>query len=183
MKKYDPEALKQKMIDTVAKIYQEKQEIKAASLDLSLSPNKVKKLLITGEVLIYPKTKQIQEFQKSGKPITGIQETMELNYSALRTYLPYTKVVYKMFEINQKAEGTEIISRGSPLWRYLRHRQQKIICVIILSFSSSIPFILSPVSILLHIEDWEIWGIHQRTFHQPSGEQQISGMELCADYL
>ncbi len=38
----------QKMIDTVAEIYQEKKEIKAAALDLPLPSNKVKKLLITG---------------------------------------------------------------------------------------------------------------------------------------
>ena len=102
-KEYDPEALMQELIDTVAEIYQEKKEIKAMALELSLPPNKVKKLLITGKVLAYPETKQIQELQKRGKTITEIQETMGLSYSALHTDLPYTKVVYKMSEISQNA--------------------------------------------------------------------------------
>ena len=50
-KEYNPETLMQELIDTVAEIYQEKKEIKATALELSLSPNKVKKLLITGKVL------------------------------------------------------------------------------------------------------------------------------------
>lgn len=94
----------QELIDTVAEIYQEKNEIKAMALELSLPPNKVKKLLITGEVLTYPETKQIQELLKLGKTITEIQETMGLSYSALHTYLPYTKVAYKMSDISQNAE-------------------------------------------------------------------------------
>lgn len=94
----------QELIDTAAEIYQEKKEIKATALELSLPPNKVKKLLITGKVLAYSETKQIQELLKRGKTITEIQETMGLSYSALHTYLPYTKVVYKMSEISQNAE-------------------------------------------------------------------------------
>ena len=103
-KEYDTEALMQELIDTVAEIYREKKEIKATALELSLPPNKVKKLLITGNVLAYPETKQIQELLKLGKTITEIQETMGLSYSALHTYLPYSKVIYKMSEISQNAE-------------------------------------------------------------------------------
>lgn len=103
-KEYDPEVLMQELIGTSAEIYREKKEIKATALELSLPPNKVKKLLITGKVLTYPETKQIQELLKLGKTITEIQETMGLSYSALHTYLPYKKVVYKMSEISQNAE-------------------------------------------------------------------------------
>ena len=94
----------QELIDIVAEIYHEKKEIKAAASELSLPPNKVKKMLITGKVLTYPETEQIQQFQKQGKTITEIQEIMGLSYSTLHTYLPYTKVVYKMSEISQNAE-------------------------------------------------------------------------------
>lgn len=103
-KEYVPEALMQELIDTVVEIYREKKEIKATALELSLPPNKVKKLLITGKVLAYPETEQIQELLKCGKTITEIQKTMGLSYSTLHTYLPYTKVVYKMSEISQNAE-------------------------------------------------------------------------------
>lgn len=103
-KDYDPEALMRKLIDTTAEIYQEKGEIKATALELDLPPGKVKKLLITGNVLSYPETKQIQDLIQQGKTMAEIQHMMGLSYSTLHTYLPYTKVIYKMSEISQNAE-------------------------------------------------------------------------------
>lgn len=103
-KDYDPEALMRELIDTAAEIYQEKKEIKATALELSLPPNKVKKLLITGNILSYPETDQIQELMQQGKAMTEVQQIMGLSYSALHTYLPYTKTAYKMSEISQNAE-------------------------------------------------------------------------------
>ena len=103
-KDYDPEALMRELIDTAAEIYREKGEIKATALELSLPPGKVKKLLITGNVLSYPETKQIQALVQQGKTMEEIQHMMDLSYSALHTYLPYSKVIYKMSEISQNAE-------------------------------------------------------------------------------
>ena len=103
-KDYDPEALMRELIDTAAEIYQEKGEIKATAQELDLPPGKVKKLLITGNVLSYPETKQIQDLLQQGKSMVEIQQMMGLSYSALHTYLPYSKVIYKMSEISQNAE-------------------------------------------------------------------------------
>ena len=58
-KDYDLEALMRELIDTAAEIYLKKGEIKATALELTLSPGKVKKLLITANILSYPETKQI----------------------------------------------------------------------------------------------------------------------------
>ena len=103
-KDYDPEVLMQDLLGTAVEIYQEKKEIKATALELSLPPNKVKKLLISGNVLSYPETKQIQDLLRQGKTMVEIQHVMGLSYSALHTYLPYSKVIYKMSEISQNAE-------------------------------------------------------------------------------
>lgn len=103
-KDYDPDALMRELIDTTAEIYREKGEIKATALELSLPPGKVKKLLITGNVLSYPETEQIQELLRQGKTMVEIQHMMGLSYSTLHTYLPYSKVIYKMSEISQNAE-------------------------------------------------------------------------------
>ena len=72
-KDYDPEALMQELIDTAAEIYREKREIKATALELDLPPGKVKKLLITGKVLTYPETKQIQALMRQGKTMAEIE--------------------------------------------------------------------------------------------------------------
>ena len=107
-KDYDPDALMRELIDTTAEIYREKGEIKATALELSLPPGKVKKLLITGNVLSYPETEQIQELLRQGKTMVEIQHMMGLSYSTLHTYLPYSKVIYKMSEISQNAERVKI---------------------------------------------------------------------------
>ena len=181
-KEYDPEALMQELIDTVAGIYQEKQEIKATALELSLPPNKVKKLLITGKVLTYPETKQIQELLKLGKTITEIQETMGLSYSALHTYLPYTKVVYKMSEISQNAERVrnyKLRKSAVEILTAVPTEEHLWDCIVVFP-TLSLPYRYRP-AIFLHTEDREKWRIHQRTFHRPPGEQQIPGVEFRAD--
>lgn len=103
-KDYDPEALMRELIDIAAEIYREKREIKATALEMDLPPGKVKKLLITGNVLSYPEAKQIQDLMQQGKSMAEIQHMMGLSYSTLHTYLPYIKVIYKMSEISQNAE-------------------------------------------------------------------------------
>lgn len=103
-KSYNREIQMRDLIDTVTEVYRTTKEIKATALELSLPPNKVKKLLITGNVLSYPETEQIQELMRQGKTMAEIQNIMGLSYSTLHTYLPYTKVIYKMSEISQNAE-------------------------------------------------------------------------------
>ena len=41
---------------------------------------------------------------REGKTMAEIQNIMQLSYSAIQTYLPYTKVIYKLSEISQNAE-------------------------------------------------------------------------------
>lgn len=75
------------------------------AIELSLPPNKVKKLLITSGVLKYPETEQIQLLLRQGKTMAEIQTIMEqLGYSTINTYLPYSRVIYKMSEVSQNAE-------------------------------------------------------------------------------
>lgn len=103
-KDYEPETLMQELIDTVAEVYREKQEIKATALELSLPPNKVKKLLITGKVVSYTETEQIQSLLQQGRTMEEIQNITGLSYPSINTYLPYTKIIYKLSEISQNAE-------------------------------------------------------------------------------
>lgn len=101
---YDPEKLMQKLIDTVSEVYQATNEIKATALELSLSPNKVKKLLITVGMLKYLEAEQIQSFLQQGKTMEEIQTIMGLSYSTINTYLPCSRVIYKMSEVSQNTE-------------------------------------------------------------------------------
>ena len=64
---YDSSSLMREMIDTAAEIYRATSELGATARELSLPPNKVKKLLITGNIIFYPETEQIQELLRQGK--------------------------------------------------------------------------------------------------------------------
>lgn len=103
-KDYDPESLMQELIDTVSEVYNNTNEIKATAIELSLPPHKVKKLLITGKAISYPETDQILSLQEQGRTMEEIKNIMGLSYSTINTYLPYSKVVYKLSEISQNAE-------------------------------------------------------------------------------
>ena len=103
-KDYDAGALMQELINAVTEVYEATNEIKATAIELSLPPNKVKKLLITGQVLSYPETEQIRSLLQQGKTMEEVQVIMGLSYSTINTYLLYTKVIYKMSEISQNAE-------------------------------------------------------------------------------
>lgn len=103
-KDYDPESLMQELIDMVTEVYHNTNEIKATSIEISLPPHKVKKLLITGKVISYPETEQILSLQRQGRTMEEIENIMGLSYSTINTYLPYSKVIYKLSEISQNAE-------------------------------------------------------------------------------
>lgn len=100
----EPALLMRELINTAAEIYREKGELKAVAVELSLPPNKVKKMLITGKELVYPETEQILNLQKQEKTMAEIGRILGFSYSAIHTYLPYTKVLYKISEISQNAE-------------------------------------------------------------------------------
>lgn len=94
----------QELIDTVVEVYHNTNEIKSTALELSLPPNKVKKLLITGNAISYAETEQIQALIRQGKRMEEIQSIMGLSYPSINNYLPYTKIIYKLSEISQNAE-------------------------------------------------------------------------------
>lgn len=75
-KSYDSTLLMQELIDTVTEVYQNTNDIKATASELSLPPNKVKKLLNTAKVLTYPETEQIQSLQAEHISMEEIQSIM-----------------------------------------------------------------------------------------------------------
>lgn len=103
-KDYDPNHLMQELIKMVTEIYHNTNEIKATATELSLPPHKVKKLLITGKVVSYSETTQIQALLQQGKTMEEIKSIMGLSYSTIQTYLPYSKVIYKLSEVSQNVE-------------------------------------------------------------------------------
>ena len=103
-KAYAGTCLTQELLETVSAVYAEKQEIKATALALEFPPHKVKKLLITHGDIHYAETDQIIELQRQALRISEIAKRMGMSVKTVNTYLPYSKVVYKLDDISQNAE-------------------------------------------------------------------------------
>lgn len=106
-KEYDADAVLKELIDTAAELYDATGQIKAVAAELNIAEHKVKKLLITGKVLSYPQTEQIQELLKSGKTVVEVESIMSLSKASVNAYLPYSKVPYKESEVSANADRCE----------------------------------------------------------------------------
>lgn len=103
-KYYDPAIVLQAQIQAVKEVYDDCEEIKATALELGLAELKVRKLLITGNVISYEQTETIKDLQREGKTLQQIMEITGLSRASINGYLPYTKVPYKEAEISSNAE-------------------------------------------------------------------------------
>ena len=103
-KYYDQAVVLQAQIEAVKEVYDDCEEIKATALELGLAELKVRKLLITGNIISYEQTDTITSLQKEGKTIDQIIEITGLSRASINGYLPYTKVPYKETEISSNAE-------------------------------------------------------------------------------
>lgn len=98
-KYYDPAVVLQAQIEAVKEVYDDCEEIKATALELGLAELKVRKLLITGNIISYEQTDTITSLQKEGKTLQQIMEITGLSRASINGYLSYTKVPYKEAEM------------------------------------------------------------------------------------
>lgn len=102
-KYYDPDVVLLVQIEAVKEVYGDCGEIKATALELGLAELKVRKLLITGNVISYEQTETIKDLQREGKTLDQIITITGLSRASINGYLPYTKVPYKEAEISSNA--------------------------------------------------------------------------------
>ena len=107
-KDYGPETVMKLLLQTVDEIFDEKQEIKAAALELGLSELKVKKLLITSGKLVYPQTAEIKALLREGNTPEQIQRITGLSRASINAYLPYSKVPYKENQVSANADRCDL---------------------------------------------------------------------------
>lgn len=110
-KSYGGHWLTSELLENVSTAYAKNHEIKATALALKLPPHKVKKLLITHGDIHYAETDQIIEKQQQGLSIPEIAKRMGMSAKTVNTYLPYSKVVYKLDDISQNAERVKKYQR------------------------------------------------------------------------
>ncbi|WP_418750621.1 hypothetical protein [Frisingicoccus sp.] len=64
-----------------------------------LNPLKVRKLLITAGVYKSKTADQVLELWNTGSSVKSIQEQMRLSRASVNSYLPYSKIIYKLDEV------------------------------------------------------------------------------------
>lgn len=72
--------------------------------EFSMTPIKVRKLLITSGAYETPTSIAVNKLYRDGKSIKEIQQIMGLSSASVNGYLPYNKTVYKMEEATLTAE-------------------------------------------------------------------------------
>ena len=83
--------------------------------EFGITALKARKLLITAGVYSTALSRQVAELHASGVEISRIMKTTGLSRASVHSYLPYTKIPYKMAELSANAERI----------RLYRERKQK----------------------------------------------------------
>lgn len=119
---YDREKITEELLAAVVWVYENLDEygdhpsLQAIvdELDCGLNPIKVRKLLITaGEVekrKIYKSVTadEVLSLWKNGKTVDEIMSTLDLSRASVNSYLPYTKIIYKMKESSVGADREKL---------------------------------------------------------------------------
>lgn len=72
--------------------------------EFSMTPIKIRKLLITSGAYETPTSTAINKLYQEGKTVKEIQQIMGLSSASVNGYLPYNKTIYKMEEATLTAE-------------------------------------------------------------------------------
>ena len=110
MKQYSAKEIMQEMMDAVVALYEkpgasgDHMSLAAIGEELELSPQKVKKFLITAGVYESEIADEVQQLREEGKSVQEIMQLMNLSMTSVNSYLPYTRPVYKTAQVSEVAE-------------------------------------------------------------------------------
>lgn len=111
---YDYEQLAKQVTDAVADMYLNPpagsededgyMKIRPLAEEFSMTPLKVRKILITAGAFESSISTQVNDLLEQGRSIAEIQEILKLSRASVQSYLPYRKAIYKLDEKTLLAE-------------------------------------------------------------------------------
>lgn len=107
---YDPDTIMKDLVDSVVLAYSDNSDSAAhpslhqVADDFDLNPLKVRKLLITAGVYHSDIADGVMKLYLEKKTLAEIMALTGLSKASVNSYLPYTKIPYKMEEISVTAE-------------------------------------------------------------------------------
>lgn len=107
------EEIQQSLINETVELYNSGLSLRKTAEKLSISPMKVRKILLTAGVYTSAMHKGIKELYDAGYSINEIANIFHMSTSNVYNYLPYESVIYNMKEKSVNAD------------RQYRYRQRK----------------------------------------------------------
>lgn len=109
---YDPDQVMQDFMAAVADAfgsYDDREDttfpgLNAVATEFGITALKARKLLITAGVYSTALSRQVAELHDGGVEISQIMKTTGLGRASVHSYLPYTKIPYKLDELSANAE-------------------------------------------------------------------------------
>ena len=111
---YNPENLMQQLLSEVSEAYLTPTagyadtnghvQLNRLAEEFSMTPIKIRKLLITAGVYETAMSKSVMELKEQGKTIKEIMRITGLSAASVSGYLPYQKTIYKLSEVSVLAE-------------------------------------------------------------------------------
>ena len=131
MKQYDAKAVMQEMMDAVVSLYEmpgasgDHMSLNAIGEELELSPQKVKKFLITAGVYESETADEIKQLREEGKSVQEIMRIMNLSMTSVNSYLPYSRPVYKTEQVSEVAEQLQKFRKRQGAITELKEKLKK----------------------------------------------------------
>lgn len=109
---YNPDQVMQEFMAAVADVfgsYDDREDttfpgLNAVATEFGITALKARKLLITAGVYSTALSRQVAELHASGVEISQIMKITGLSRASVHSYLPYTKIPYKLKELSSNAE-------------------------------------------------------------------------------
>ena len=120
---YNPEQVMKEFMDAVADAfgsYDDREDktfpgLNAVAAEFGITALKARKILVTAGAYSTALSRQVAELHASGVEISQIMKITGLSRASVHSYLPYTKIPYKLEELSANAERI----------RLYRERKQK----------------------------------------------------------
>ena len=100
----DLESVQSDLIETVCNSYTQGKSVRALAKQMEMSPMKVRKILITGNVYSTDLSTEIDALYKDGKTVGEIAELLNTTPANVNSYLPYERIIYNMEERSVEAD-------------------------------------------------------------------------------
>ncbi|MBP3568909.1 MAG: hypothetical protein J6K04_07060 [Lachnospiraceae bacterium] len=112
---YNPDNLMQQLLAEITEAYfisvennqadgNGRLHLKQLAEEFSMTPIKIRKLLITAGIYETATSKRVMELKEQGRTIKEIMQITSLSAASVSGYLPYQKTIYKMSEVSILAE-------------------------------------------------------------------------------